>query len=110
MIYLFLTSLTIIRIEIIKQMKDQVPVVLLNQWLEIQPEKSGFAKNDNCLLNADEYSVYSDETLSQALSFKAPKVLQDMAKRKSMMMANNNHIKDVSLRLLTFITVLYSKS
>lgn len=84
-------------IEIVNQMKDQVPVVLLNQWLEIQPEKSGFAKMNNCKLNADEYSVYSDETMSQALSLKSNNVLQDIAKRKSMLMANNNQIRDVSL-------------
>ena len=62
-------------------MKDQVPVVLLNQWLEVHPEKSGFAKKDNCLLSADEYSVYSDETNSQGKSFKSIN-LHEFAKRK----------------------------
>lgn len=57
-------------IAIVNQMKDQVPVVLLNKWLEIEPERSRFTKKENCLANAEEYSVYSDETLSQALSIK----------------------------------------
>lgn len=51
-------------VEIVKQMKDQVPVVLLNQWLGINPEKSHFARKENCLAS-DEYSVYSDETMSK---------------------------------------------
>lgn len=59
-------------------MKDQVPVVLLNKWLDVEPEKSHFAKNE--LWAADEYSVYSDDTVSQALSFKS-KNLKDLAKR-----------------------------
>jgi len=49
-------------------MKDQVPVVLLNQWLEVEQEKSGFARRENWVANSDEYSVYSDSTISQALS------------------------------------------
>lgn len=51
-------------VEIVKQMKDQVPVVLLNQWLGINPEKSHFARKENCL-PSDEYSVYSDEIMSK---------------------------------------------
>lgn len=49
-------------------MKDQVPVVLLNQWLDVEQEKSGFAKRENWVLDADEYSVYSGSTISKALS------------------------------------------
>jgi hypothetical protein len=45
-------------------MKDQVPVVLLNHWLEVEPEKSGFAKPKNCIMNSEEMSVYSDETMT----------------------------------------------
>ncbi|CAI2365980.1 unnamed protein product [Moneuplotes crassus] len=85
--------------EIINQMKEEVPVVLLNQWLDIEPEKSGFAKIDNCKLNAEEYSVYSDETMSQGISFKSSAVLKDIAKRKSMMMNNSNQFQENLLKI-----------
>ena len=65
-------------------MKDQVPIVLLNQWLEIEPEKSHFANRNNWVGNVDEYSVYSDETTSQMSNFKSVN-LKEIAKRKSMM-------------------------
>ena len=35
-------------IEIVQSMKDQVPIVLLNKWLQIEPEKSHFAKPECC--------------------------------------------------------------
>lgn len=65
-------------------MKDQVPIVLLNQWLEIEPEKSHFANRNNWVVNSDEYSVYSDETTSQMISLKSVN-LKEIAKRKSML-------------------------
>ena len=51
-------------------MKDQVPVVLLNKWLDVEQEKSGFAQAGNCQLDDDEYSVYSETTVGNALSIK----------------------------------------
>lgn len=75
-------------------MKDQVPVVLLNQWLDIQPEKSGFAKIENWKLNADEYSVFSDETKSNYLSINNIN-LNDLLKRKSTLLLNSMNINNV---------------
>ena len=69
-------------------MKDQVPVVLLNQWLEISPEKSAFAKKEWCVAGSDEYSVYSSDTMSQALSIKGRSIKNgkiNLAKRNSVL-------------------------
>lgn len=54
-------------------MKGEVPVVLLNQWLNVEMEKSHFAKGELCnsssyhnfcvLVHEDEYSVYSEDTI-----------------------------------------------
>ena len=69
-------------------MKDQVPVVLLNQWLEISPEKSAFAKKEWCLAGSDEYSVYSSDTMSQALSIKGRSIKNgriNLSKRNSVL-------------------------
>lgn len=81
--------------QLVNKMKDQVPVVLLNQWLDIKPEKTGFAKRENCLANADEYSVYSDETMSQALSIKGAsmKGMPKLHQRKSILVPNGSPLK-----------------
>lgn len=73
-------------------MKDQVPVVLLNQWLDVEPEKSRFANKDCCL--ADEYSVYSDETMSQALSIKGNSIkkIPKVSKRNSYLQTEENQL------------------
>lgn len=49
-------------------MKEEVPTVLLNKWLNIQPERSAFVKPECCKLNEEEYSVYSSEITSQIQS------------------------------------------
>jgi len=118
-------------------MKGQVPTVLLNQWLDVKQEESGFAKkgmvsthlftnglllNDylgNCAANIDEYSVYSDDTVSQAaLSIKGSsfkpfstssnikndnlKPVQEIIKRRSLQVGAQeeatlfNNLKDIN--------------
>lgn len=37
-----------------------VPKYLINQWLGIQPEKSGFKKPENQVDNKDDISIYSE--------------------------------------------------
>lgn len=82
-------------------MKDQVPVVLLNQWLGITQEKSCFANKDWCQANADEYSVYSSETMSQVLSItgrsvsKAKNISKAQGKRNSQLLVKEEEQKDL---------------
>lgn len=73
-------------------MKDQVPVVLLNQWLNISPEKSHFARKEIYRQNSDEMSVYSSESMSQALSIKGNsfKATKNMNKRNSLLVTQAN--------------------
>lgn len=73
-------------------MKDQVPVVLLNQWLNISPEKSHFAKKEWWNANSDEISVYSSESMSQALSIKGNsfKAVKNLNKRNSLLVTQAN--------------------
>jgi hypothetical protein len=75
-------------------MKDQVPVVLLNQWLGVEQEKSRFNKKENWLNNSDEYSVYSDSNISRALSINGTSVKRDTnsVKRKSLLQTSGRRI------------------
>ena len=75
-------------------MKDQVPVVLLNQWLGVEQEKSRFNKKENWLNNSDEYSVYSDSNNSRALSINGTSVKKDInsIKRNSLLQTNGRRI------------------
>ena len=71
-------------------MKDQVPVVLLNQWLGIVPEKSCFSKREWCDVNSDDYSIYSSDKMSQALSIKGTSIKPvNILKRRSLLITNN---------------------
>ena len=83
-----------LNLELVNRMKDQVPVVLLNQWLGINPEKSHFARGEWCLANSDEYSVYSSESMSQALSIKGKafnkSAVKQTWKRNSLLVTENN--------------------
>lgn len=60
-------------------MKDiGVPKFLVNQWLGIQPEKSGFQKPENQVDNQDDVSIYSETTTEKSFKF-----LQSSIVRKS---------------------------
>ena len=72
-------------------MKDEVPKVLLNQWLDIKPEKSAFTKAEWCRADSEEYSVYSDETQSNMLGLSSKslsKKASSFAKRSSAIQGN----------------------
>ena len=82
-------------IEIVNQMKDQVPVVLLNQWLGIVPEKSCFSKSKWCAANSDEYSIYSSEKMSQALSIKGTSIKPINALKRGSLLISTNEGKNL---------------
>lgn len=54
--------------DLVNKLKNEVPTVLLNKWLEISPERSRFAVLQK--IDSDEYSSYSDSTISNQLSIK----------------------------------------
>lgn len=76
-------------------MKDQVPVVLLNQWLGIVPEKSCFSKSKWCAANSDEYSIYSSEKMSQALSIKGTSIKPINALKRGSLLISTNEGKNL---------------
>ena len=53
--------------DLVTKMKEEVPTVLLHKWLDISPEKSRFANRPQ--VDPEEYSVYSESTLSKHKSF-----------------------------------------
>ena len=92
-------------------MKDQVPVVLLNQWLGINPEKSAFAKKEWCKAGSEEYSAYSSESMSQKLSIqgKSIKRVQNISKRKSVLVtqaSTNSHLVNFATNRQRRMTIL----
>ena len=73
-------------------MKDRVPVVLLNKWLEVKPKKSKFKvkKNEESNLSSASYlSDVHDDTI-QAIVDKSLGIVQQNLEEK-------NFIKDIKI-------------
>ena len=73
-------------------MKDQVPVMLLNKWLEVKPKKSKFKvkKNEESNLSSASYiSDVHDDTI-QAIVDKSLGIVQQNLEEK-------NFIKDIKI-------------
>ena len=93
-------------IEIVQKMKNEVPKALLNQWLDIKPEKSAFTNPQNCMLDSEEYSTYSDDTISNTLGVsnkqlteksafnRRQSVLQSESPTKRVIIKDENKVKN----------------